>query len=304
MSRPLLYRKSLLALGILTVGVLIVTPRQIALSHARQALDKTRAGCADASRQITNLTKELEARRRDIAEQVELRDRARVAAARAESQLATANPDAFWSQPPAHWPDWNINSPYVWLRKEILSQLRVECFSQNGQLRSEIAQVMTIPKDRLDTLNADLNKLVADYAAAEAAKARRVLDTNQSGERTLTIQIDSMADEGQRLADEFGAALLKTVGSQRADFLMESAKALLTRRFSELGKQSRTISVTVKADGSRLIATKYSGWLGMSSIGLPATIPIDSASDYASIPAHLLPLFNELWDSPSADAPQ
>jgi hypothetical protein len=282
-------RKTTLILLILLAGLTVWIPRQRKLSQARLAVAEAEAQLVKLSGRIEAATASLQSVRREWRAQQVNRAEALAAVASAEQELERVDPESRWVAPPPALPDWSEASPYVWLRKETFSGLEVSAFTDNAELRGEIATVLTATEGQRRALNAALPRLLADYRALEVANAERLnepLPAMGDDGAKVTVRINPMADEGARLKQEFKAALRSELGEQRAELLMQLSASWLDSQFNRFGAEPRTISVTRHPNGTYDISDRSAN--GSSFVG-----PTPKIYDNY-IPAHLLPLFSDV----------
>ena len=281
-------RKPTLILLVVLASVAVWIPQQRKLARARLALEVAQARRVKLDEQIATATAALEAGRQDLRAQQSNRAEMLDSVAKVEDELAQADPEVRWVAPPTELPEWNADSPYVWLRKEMLSKLQVSAFTDNGELRGEVAGVLTLTESQQHALNASLPRLIAEYRALEVANAERI-DEPMSGpgknDRKVTVQIRPMPEEGGRLRQQFEAALRSELGEQRANLLMQLSEAWLNHQFNRFGTEPKTLSVIRHPNNTYDISSKSAS--GNSFVG--GTVNFDK-----DIPAYLLPLFSDL----------
>ena len=214
---------------------------------------------------------------------------ARWAAPVAGAATRPLDPDMTWSQPPEGPPTWEVDSPYVWLDKKILSGFSVNTFESDGGLKPEMAAVLTVDPGHLAALNQDLAAIVTEQRREELAHAHVVPEplpavAREPGDK-LTVRLKPMSEISTRSLREFEGTLVRHVGKQRAEILMRVAQSWLAEAFPESITQPRTTTVVVRADGSYRIASENSfGSMQLSGDG-----------DFGMyIPMHLRPLFEPL----------
>ncbi len=208
--------------------------------------------------------------------------------AKAEEELAQLDPEVRWVAPPTELPEWNADSPYVWLRKEMLSKLQVSAFTDNGELRGEVVGVLALTDSQQHAMNASVPRLLAEWRGLEVANAERI-DEPVSGpgknDRKITVKIRPLPEEGGRLRQQVEAALRSELGEQRATLLMQLSESWLNHQFDRFGSAPKTLSVIRHPDRKYDINIQSAS--GSSFQG--GTVNFDK-----DIPAHLLPLFIDL----------
>ena len=295
-SDTTLPRKSTLILLVCLAALVVWIPQRRKLARARVAVAEAEEQRVRLDERIAKATAELESVRRELRGQQSNRAETLAAAAKAEQELARDDPEALWLAPPSVLPDWNADAPYVWLRKEVLPKLWVSVFTDDGELRGDIAAVLTLTESQQRAVNATLPRLLTEYRALEAANAERV-DESVSGEgkegTKVTVRIKPLPEEGARLRQQVELALRSDVGEQRGALVLELASDWLNSQVSHFGTASKTISVARQPDGGYNI--KIHDWNSQQfTAGVPRIDPY--------IPAHLLPLFSAVMAPADVDA--
>lgn len=222
------------------------------------------------------------------------RTEARAAVQEGLRRLAKEAPDSLWTEPPAELPDWNPDSPFVWLRKDILKTLPLSTFNDRGDFDSELAEILALAPAESSALGAKVSAMVADYRAGEQARAK--LTTNhlpgiENGEK-VTIEVPALEEaERKQLEARFKSALDTHLGPQRAEIVGDRAASWVADRFADFGKETKTISVVRHPDGSYNVSTRW----GSSWMSVGGRLKLED-----QVPAHLLPSFASLQPPPEA----
>jgi hypothetical protein len=265
-------------------------PRQQDLQQSRIALANAKVRRGQLEERIAAAASTLESARRELRGQKAGGKELQTALAKAEQELAKVDPESRWVAPPATLPDWNRDSPYLWLRKEMLPKLPVEVFTETGALQEEVGAILTLDPNQRAVLNATLARLLAEYRTLEAAKAERTEDhlpgiAGQAGDK-ISVRVQPLPEEGARLKRQFETALRTELGVQRADLVIQAGDNWLDSQFSQFGAEPKTISLIHNQGGSYSICFQSGhSWF---STGGPWQI-INS-----HIPVHLRPLFSEM----------
>lgn len=258
------------------------------LRNARLSLDQARAREGDLQEHLSTATARLEWLQGKLRHWNEQRDHALAAVATAERELSKSVPDGPWAAPPPILPQWNPESPYIWLRKDIVPLLSVPAFGEDGSVRREAAAVLDTDEISRTQLNGNLRRLLREYQQLELAGVE-ILDEplpgmGQTGP-TVTVRMRPLAEQGVRIKEEFEAELRRQLGDQRAELLLRTGADWLNSKFGSLGEEAKTISVGRNQDGAFRIAIKHGGsWMTVSGV--------KTLNDY--VPPHLQPLFDEL----------
>ena len=289
--------KTTLMLVVLLAALAVWIPQQHRLAQARLDLAEAEAQRAQLDERIATVTAALESVRRELRAQQTNRAGTLAAVAKAEQELEQVDPESRWADPPATLPAWNAESPYVWLHKEKLPKVQLSAFNDKGELRGEVAAVLTATEIQQRTLNTTLPRLLAEYRALEAANAERVAQSvpGIDGDGlNVTLRITPMPEEGARFKQQFETALRNELGEQRANLLMQLSERRLNDLFSFFGAKPPVISVTRHPNGTYDINIQFGSW-GLSG-------PMTIAEIHDKIPPHLLPLFSDvLSPTDSAD---
>ncbi|MGZ5505920.1 MAG: hypothetical protein ACXWKH_06040 [Limisphaerales bacterium] len=279
-----------MVLFILSAATAVWIPRQRTLADARATLAETKAQRLNLEQRINAATTELNSSRSELLAQHTSRKQTRSAIDKAERELNKVDPENRWATPPASLPNWNNESPYVWLRKEILPKLPVQAFTENGALNGDVASVLTLDQKQTAALNTTLTNLLAEYHSLEAAKAEKTDEhlpgiAGEKGDK-LTIRVQPQPEDGKRIMQQFETALRNELGPQRADLLLQTSESWLDQQFNQSGAEPKTISLIRHPDGSYNLSIKSGGsWF---STGGPWRIIKNQ------IPVHLRDLFNEM----------
>jgi hypothetical protein len=290
--------KTILLLVILSAATAVWIPRQRALAQTRAVLAETKARALKFDERINAATAQLESVRAEVKAQTASRKEARSAIAKAEADLAKIDPESRWTTAPPNLPNWNSDSPYVWLRKDIIPQLPITAFEENGELNPNVAYVLTLDEKQATALNRTLTKILADYRALEATKAEKTDEhlpgiAGQDGDK-LTIRVQPQAAEGKQYMQQFQAAFRNELGSQRAGLLLQVADNWFDQQFSQSATAPKAISLLRCPDGSYSISIKSgNSW---QSTGGPWRIA------QLWIPPHLRPMFSDIAPPPTDQA--
>jgi Mlc titration factor MtfA (ptsG expression regulator) len=119
--------------------------------------------------------------------------------------------------PPVTWPEWNPESPYVWLRKEMLPRLQVPIISEQGEVLDSAALVLCLDPAARSELNQQLKRLLAEHRALELTGAE-VTDSRPSAaivrrtcrcELELVVRQDKAANFLDNHSRRSGCALVQ-----------------------------------------------------------------------------------------------
>lgn len=246
-----------IAMGILALTLLFWGPRQWSLHQRQQALESALGREAEIARAIADQRAQIISRRQELEQTRAQGEKTKADIAFAEKELTRTNPDSLWTVPPKEWPDWNASGPYVWLRKDMLPKLNIHPFTQSGTLVDGVADVLTIPPQKLTELNDKLSALTTQAQEYQVSKAERVLTAEDGtpfdATRKVVVRVNPMSEEGARLSDEFNATLVSALGQQRANLLTESNPSWLEDNFKNPGQ---ILNVEVEPDNTLRITTQ------------------------------------------------
>jgi hypothetical protein len=278
---------------VLTITAAIWIPLQRKHLQLRREIARAETRRAEVEQQNTELTGKTESLQKELTSAKTACQRTVVEMAKASSELAKVHPDALWAVPPITVPDWNNESPYVWLRKETIPKLPAAVFTDAGEVQTEVASVLTIAPGEQQTLNAALKRCLAEYQALEVARVEPMDEhlpgiAGESGE-TLTIRVPPLPEEGGRARQQFEATLREALGDQRANLVTQIADGWLDTQFSHAGTESKTISLILHPGGSIGISIKSGN--SLLSTGVDKSRP-ELIHNY--IPRHLAPFFKTI----------
>lgn len=287
-----------IVLGIIGVASFIGIQRQ----HALQSLRQTNAALAEqigfTQAQIRERQASLTPLQEELAELRKTRAETAAKAAALLRELAPENSDARWSIPPTQLPDWDPDSPYVWLNKELLTRFPLQPFSSTGALSPTVASLLVLEPQQVQQLNENITRLVAEYRAQEAARAQpaeQTISGQESGQiKKLTLIIPPSPEFSATLKDQVERTLVAQLGQSRADLLLQTAAGWWQEQIGGSGTESRVFSVERQADNSYQVSIS-SGTMRMSVGG------VGSINDY--VPPHLRPFFDSLT-SPDVLSPK
>lgn len=291
-------RKSTLIGLILVLALTVGFRHQLQIRAVQRDVDGLKSARQDIEEQSAAARRELELVRAQIAE-----ERSRIAStiagvAAARQSLAQTDPSSRWSTPPDNTPDWNPESPYVWIRKDMVPRFSVPMFSKSGQLHPEVAAVLAVDRETLRQLNDQLERVTAEFHELEAARAKPTdqhLPDSGAG-TTVTVEVPALTEDGARFESQFEVALNEYLGPQRGALVIRSADSWLDTQFSAAGREPRIISLTHHAQGGWNVSIKSGqSWF---SAGVAKDYP-NMIQEY--IPPHLLPLFKDALNAPAAD---
>jgi hypothetical protein len=271
---------------------------QLRLVNSRKALEDAKGQLASIRSQLDTADAALLKARAELGNQNTERDRLVLKLAKSEREFAKIDPEARWVAPPASLPEWNSESPFVWLRKDMVSQLPVAPFMEQGQLRPEIGYLLTLDAATQQRLNQELKNILTEYRDLEAAKAELTDEhlpgiAGQQGEK-ITVQVRPQPADGARLKTRFETALKEAMGNQRAELLTQAGDVWINSEFAQFGSETKTVSLIRNRPGSYNISIKSGGnWF---STGGPADAVLPQ------IPVNLRPMFAPLLQNASEDS--
>jgi hypothetical protein len=213
----------------------------------------------------------------------------------AQRDLAAKDPASQWAEPPAHWPEWNPNSPYIWVRKESLPSFRPAVFTQSGGISREAADVLAIDDSLRNSINAQLQTALSNYRAAELTNAEVTTKPSKDNASIseITVKIPPPADEGAVFQNTVTQILQQNLGDQRAGLITNAASSWLSG-FSS-GNQT-AITVSRLGGGNYQLSMEMPNGSSSSYGGLPGS------NVQMILPSYVLPLFNDFF-AQSPDQP-
>lgn len=246
-------------------------------------------------------TGELEAvisrRQREAKESAGRRGLAVAKAADLVREAADRDSVRTWNAPPAELPQWDAESPFVWIEKALLPDFPVPVFGEDGALRDDVAAVLTLEPERARELNAKLRRVLADYRERESAAAHLVPENATASEGTtieqMTLRVEAPRQEGERACLRFAEVLTEALGPQRGDLVLGISEGWIDQHLNADVAQPRTITVVREADGRFRIDTSWDGG-GRGSVG-----GVTSLAAY--VPEHLMRWFEPLVRAESAN---
>jgi hypothetical protein len=269
--------------------------RQARNRQLQAAVAALRSARGDCQSRITQNTAELAS----VTEQLrQLRAQSKESLSRAgklKQELLAAGPENMWATPPASPLEWDPDSPYIWLRKDSLSDLPITCFAANGELLPQVATVLCVEPATQQAINTQLRELLTQYHALEVANAEPWSDHlpgESAGDKKVSIRIKPLEDQGSGLKQQFANLLRNDLGEQRANLILQSTD-WFDSRDNGLASEPKIYTAARTTDGRYRVTVKSaSSWFSTSGF--------KNLGDY--VPAHLLPMFSELTGAAPAAA--
>ena len=280
-------RKSVIVLMTLSVALTCLALRSQRLSASRRTLAETESQKLELERRIAEVAAARDATRQELHDQRRSLEETQAAVAKAERELARVAPEARWANPPANVPEWDNDSPYVWLDKKILATLPGSPFTDRAEIRDGVAATLALDATVKQALNEKLSSLVKEYHALEVAHAERIdepLPGIANDGPQVTVRVQPFPEEAERLKQQFKETLRQVLGQQRAGLVIEGAAGWLDLQFAASDSEPQTISVVRHPDGTYNLSTQTgNSWF--------STGGFSELSDH--VQEYLLPLFTE-----------
>jgi hypothetical protein len=281
----------------LVLASIIALRNQSGISAKRAQIAQCQAKLEALKAESATLREELAAIQVRLQKESAARNATVTSLAAEVRKRSEVDPESLWANPPSALPDWDNESPYVWLSKEILPSLPIVAFSKDGELDPTVAAMLTLSPSETRELNHKLRTTLEKYRALESAGAE--ISTNHlpgiqsfPGEK-LTIVVNPLPDEGDRLKEEFSSAIKSHLGEQRSGLALHLARYWLSEQFSHQGAEPKTISAVRHGDGRFNLSIQTAG----SSMSTGGHLNFE---DY--VPAHLLPYFTAFQEADKAPA--
>jgi hypothetical protein len=259
----LLPSKTVVVLLIFGVALLFWVSRQPGIAEVRREIDAAQSELGLLHERHAAAAEALATAKQDLSEEQTARAAA-VATLNLElKELAKVDPETRWSASPILLPEWNPESPYVWIRKEMVPRIAASPFGEDGSLGPEAAHVLVIDAPVMRELNRRLKQAISDYRDVEATEARLSEEhlpgiANSPGDK-ITATIKPPPEQGARYRLEVETALRELIGEQRASMVMALGANWLSGQFSNSGTEPKTISVIRRPGGSYTISIKSGG---------------------------------------------
>jgi hypothetical protein len=276
-------------------GLILVLNQHSRVTRSKADLTKTAGEVLALETESGRLRDEINSLRQELRREKLAAQFARAAESSAKAEVVAISPESQWAEPPEGLPEWNPGSPFVWVSKDILTQVPTEPFSKNGELNRGVAEVLGI--------NSETKKEMDQFIAAELKRFRNLeltnvfLSTNHlpgvnhiEGKK-MTIELHPPSEAGSELKERLTAMLANKLGPQRAGILMEQGKRWFAENVSSFAAEPTVISVGWWPNNGYSLTIKGAGiWKSFGGI-----------SDLQShIPGHLLPFFDDLAEDHSA----
>lgn len=268
-----------LAGGFGTAGHMQLKESRQALAQLRQGVEAQRGEKAAVEKRVAALREA----NRDMKIAVDFQ------AGQVREVLASQPPQSpVWADPPAEWPAWEPQSPFIWVPKDVVNQLSMELFSNGGELLPAFAHTVALKPEQVQGVNREVKAIVAEYSRLERAHTyvtnSHLAGINTEAAPAITIRVDEFGPEAEQLKQRFDWALRSNLGDQRAEMAMKLGSGWIAERLSNFGTQPRTVSAQRKPGGYYYIAVQSAGgWISMGR---------KSLDDF--LPPHLLEFFEPL----------
>lgn len=273
---------------VLMAGItsLVWCERQAGIRDARRDLASAQAEQALIGERIDRAREEIESNQNELSEQQDWQSAATNRIAQLETEISRTAPASRWADPPADWPRWDTNSPYVWLRKEMFSELRIKRFNDRGEISSDLAGLMGLSPTETAALNSSLGQIEAANHTAQLARVQTSESVSADGDRSMTVAVPSSPADGAELAQQFQTALEDQLGAQRAG-LIDQDTNWFASEFDLSPASSNTYTITAHTNGNYSVEIA-TGPSGSSSYGGSPS----SADALRHVPYYLVPAFS------------
>lgn len=126
-------------------------------------------------------------------------------------------------------PNWNPESPYIWLEKPLLKGLSFVVFGLDGSLSPPGLEFLALQPGEANPLSESLKRLVIEHKRLEASRSRVMQEhlpeiANDPGPK-FTLRIDPVTEVSMGLRTEAEAVLTEHLGVQRME-LFNGARTL------------------------------------------------------------------------------
>lgn len=293
-------RKRIILPCILLAAAALWISRHQQINATERAIEKMRS-------EAVTLTKDLEATRLEVStleqelqEQTAARQELTRAVAKVEKELSRVSPESQWSSLPSQLPEWNAESPYVWVRKEVMKEVSAEPFGDDGALLPQTAPLLALDSEELGELNEKLTRILGQYQQIESTNV--VLSDEHLGGvgpigkgKAITVCWEP-SDEGPRLMAAYEEALRSALGDQRTELLLAVDWGALPSKFgmkSDKTSSKKKITLVRHPNGNFNVAVDQ-GYSSMSTSVSKGDG--DRLENY--IPQHVRHLFAELLEAP------
>jgi len=201
-----------------------------------------------------------------------------------------AVPDA--TRPPAGWPCWNPDSPYVWLSKELLPALLPEPFKAGGTVEGGMLDVLVVSPREAESLNRAARDIVEELRRHQTDRAEELPEHPESiaklDDPRRTLRVSSDPEVRDALRRRLRESVVAALGAERGDLLLRAGAGWIEEEFGGEGERPRTYSVGRAADGvwTVLVQTPH-GTMGASAAGA-------LSGQLRQLPPHLRSRFEDL----------
>lgn len=255
---------------------------------------------AAADKSATDLEQELQRTRDALA-------RAQQISINAESSRDVLNAQRAGRLPrPAY--QWNDNSPYVRVPKQLLKSIGISSVAnRRGELSEQIKEALQITDAEAERLQAAINRFIAGVHDAQAAGVQSVSPTAQdlngrTEEETRVIEFPDVTAQLKPLREQLFTELSATLGAERFELFREDLREWMPLDDREYGLNSG-LAVIPFAHRERFNpATPGFPWLGWQ-MSKPNGEGMGGSYDIADIPAFLRPRLQDWIDRAQSQPP-
>jgi hypothetical protein len=289
-------KESVLVILIFASALAWWIPRQWEWREAQRALFDSEARLAALRNRVAGAETALNSARQEQGAQNRAHSQAAAALNAVRHDLSTRAPESQWVAPPSSLPKWELQSPYVWVRKDFLRQLNLPVFAKDGAITRDAGELLGLDRITQETINAQVQSALSNYHSFALLNAEISNSPPVSGQgegQTVTVQIPATPEEGGALTEQITAILQENLGAQRAQLVTNTAAAWLNG-FSST--QAMTVSVTRKPDGNYQLEMQLPDGSSSTFGGVSASYAQQLVPDY------VLPLLADAFPQ-AANAP-
>lgn len=285
--------KLVMTLAIFAVAGSVSGWRLVEANNVKREMSSLRAEINRCEQQVQSMTGEISSLEDAVLRKRMEHQRAVSDLTRATRVFERKFPDSRWAVQPEVLPQWNPESPFIWIRKDIMKRLPGPAFTSAGELEMRLLPILTVEPAELRQLNAGLRQCIETFRAAEVENVRKTDNhlpglADREGDK-ITIEVLLSRETGAVAKAEFEEIVRHHLGRQRSDIVLSVSASWIDSEFAQSSDHPKTITLVRNRSGAYDIAVRSGGsWM---STGFPKEYR-DNLKHY--VPPHLIPFFSEL----------
>jgi hypothetical protein len=153
------------------------------------------------------------------------------------------------SPAPSRKAGWQDALPYVEVPKELLSEVTIPSFNNDGRLRAEIVDALAMTTEDAREVQAALDRQRQNWQGSELAAAQYEPTFQVGGpaipgqKETLTYRFPALTEQGVEVKEQLEASFVNILGSERGNLLLHQSGSELNELFNGYAQSERTVTL-------------------------------------------------------------